>query len=234
MTNELYRGDLSNVAKVYTANGYSKVAQDKTELESLQSLYVKKQVTKDNILARTVTQSSDYAYVVVKKDDRIDMGYLAFLINSFPWKMFLGDGNKVVEGVYAPTSLGALKKSPAIILSKKEQEACAFLNDFLTGMYDDSEKNELIKKAYRYLTEVRDFIALEILLGGILSNEDISVLTAWIEKKSAYDSNQNRKEAELLLLKSFFSSNNDLRNRMNKMRMYIDENEDVIINKFHK
>ena len=47
MTNELYRGDLSNVAKVYTANGYSKVAQDKTELESLQSLYVKKQVTKD-------------------------------------------------------------------------------------------------------------------------------------------------------------------------------------------
>ena len=55
-----------------------------------------------------------------------------------------------------------------------------------------------------------------------------------MKKKSIYDNTQDKKEAAILLVTSIFSSNNDLRNRMNKMRMYIDENEDAIFNKFPK
>ena len=83
MTNELYRGDLSDVAKVYTTNGYLKVVQDKRKSGSLKSLYVKKQVTKDGIQARTGTCPKDYSYVVATTDINVDMDYLAFLINSF-------------------------------------------------------------------------------------------------------------------------------------------------------
>lgn len=238
MTNELYRGDLSDVAKVYTTNGYLKVVQDKRKSGSLKSLYVKKQVTKDGIQARTGTCPNDYSYVVATTDINVDMDYLAFLINSFPWRIMLGNGLKVIEGIYTPTSLGGLKKLPVIILSKEEQEACAFLNTFITAMYDDMGKDEkmadFIKKAYRYLIEVRNYIALEILLDGKLGNPDISVLSAWMKKKSIYDNTQDKKEAAILLVTSIFSSNNDLRNRMNKMRMYIDENEDAIFNKFPK
>ena len=71
----------------------------------------------------------------------VDMDYLAFLINSFPWRIMLGNGLKVIEGIYTPTSLGGLKKLPVIILSKEEQEACAFLNTFITAMYDDMGKD---------------------------------------------------------------------------------------------
>lgn len=238
MTNELYRGYLSDVAKVYTTNGYLKAVQDKRESESPKSLYVKKQVTKDGIQARTGTFPKEYSYVVATTDIRVDMDYLAFLINSLPWRIMLGNSFKVIEGIYTPTSLSGLKKLPVIILSKEEQEACAFLNTLLTAMYDETGKDEqmveFIKKAYRYLVEVRNYIALEILLDGMLSNPDISVLTAWMKKKSTYDNTQDKKEAALLLVTSIFSSNNELRNRMNKMRMYIDENEDAIFNKFTK
>ena len=73
MTNELYRGDLSDVAKVYTANGYLKVVQDKRKSGSLKSLYVKKQVTKDGIQARTGTCPKDDSYVVATTDINVDM-----------------------------------------------------------------------------------------------------------------------------------------------------------------
>ena len=102
--------------------------------------------------------------------------------------------------------------------------------------YDELEKKEEdpdeFKKVYRFLLGMRDYIALEILLDGVLSSPDISVLAAWIEKKSIYDSTQNKKEAMITLLKSIFSSNDVLRDRMNKMRLYIDENTDAVFNRF--
>ena len=112
------------------------------------------------------------------------------------------------------------------------------MNTLITTTYDEGEKDEPeadnMKKAYRYLLGIRDYITLEILLDGVLSNPDISVLTAWMEKKSIYDNTQNKKEAILTLFKSIFSSNNDLRNRMNNMRLYIEENSEAVFNMFPK
>ena len=68
------------------------------------------------------------------------------------------------------------------------------------------QKDEF-KKIYRFFLGLRDYIAMEILLDGVLSSPDISVLSAWIEKKTIYDSTQNKKEAMITLLKSIFSSN---------------------------
>ena len=237
MTHEVYRGELADIAKIYTIGGYKKVIQAKKH-ESFKCLYVNKKVIRDGIQARVRTEQADYSYVVVTKDGRLIMDYLAFLINSMPLRVMLGDGNKFMEGQNISTTLAALKKLPAIILSFEEQSACAFLNTLITTTYDEGEKNEPeadnMKKAYRYLLGIRDYITLEILLDGVLSNPDISVLTAWMEKKSIFDNTQDKKEAVLTLFKSIFSSNNDLRNRMNNMRLYIEENSEAVFNMFPK
>lgn len=155
-----------------------------------------------------------------------------------PLRVMLGDGNKFMEGQNISTTLAALKKLPAIIISFEEQSACAFLNTLITTTYDEGEKNEPnaenMKKAYRYLLGIRDYITLEILLDGVLNSPDISVLKAWMEKKSIYDNTQDKKEAILILFKSIFSSNNDLRNKMNNMRLYIEENSEAVFNMFPK
>ncbi len=236
MTHEMYRGDLSDIAKIYTTAGFSKVTQDNKQHELSKTLYVNKRVVRDGIQARIGLQQSDFSYVVVSDDDRLDMEYLAFLMNSLPWKVMLGDGNKFLEGVNTPTSLGALKKLPVVLLSGEEQSACSFLNSMITTSYDALENKiedpDEFKKVLRFLLGMRDYIALEVLLDGVLNSPDISVLSAWIEKKSIYDSTQDKKEAMISLLKSIFSSNNVLRDRMNKMRLYIDENTDAVFNKF--
>ena len=237
MTHEVYRGELADIAKIYTIGGYKKVIQTKKH-ESLKCLYVNKKVIRDGIQARVRTEQADYSYVVVTEDDKLIMDYLAFLINSMPLRVMLGDGNKFMEGQNISTTLAALKKLPAIIISFEEQSACALLNTLITTTYDEGEKNEPnaenMKKAYRYLLGIRDYITLEILLDGVLSNPDISVLKAWMEKKSIYDNTQDKKEAILILFKSIFSSNNDLRNKMNNMRLYIEENSEAVFNMFPK
>jgi len=237
MTHEVYRGELADIAKIYTIGGYKKVIQTKKH-ESLKCLYVNKKVIRDGIQARVRTEQADYSYVVVTEDDKLIMDYLAFLINSMPLRVMLGDGNKFMEGQNISTTLAALKKLPAIIISFEEQSACAFLNTLITTTYDEGEKNEPnaenMKKAYRYLLGIRDYITLEILLDGVLSSPDISVLKAWMEKKSIYDNTQDKKEAILILFKSIFSSNNDLRNKMNNMRLYIEENSEAVFNMFPK
>ena len=237
MTHEEYRGELADIAKIYTKGGFDKVIQAKKQ-ESLKCLYVNKKVIRDGIQARVRTKQADYSYVVVTEDERLIMDYLAFLINSTPLRVMLGDGNKFMEGQSIPTTLSALKKLPAIILSFEEQSACAILNPLITTTYDEGEKDEPeadnMKKAYRYLLGIRDYITLEILLDGVLNNPDISVLKAWMEKKFIYDNTQDKKEAIQTLFKSIFSSNNDLRNRMNNMRLYIEENSEAVFNMFPK
>lgn len=232
MTHEVYRGVLSDIAKIYTAVGFLKAVQVKN-LDSQKKLYVNKKVVRDGIQARTRTQEKDYSYVVVAADDRLDMEYLAFLINSSPIKVMLG-GSKYLEGNSIPTTLGTLKKLPVVLLSSEEQNACSFLNTLVTTTYDAMEKenSDDLKKAIRFLIGIRDYIALEILLDGVLSSPDISVLSAWIDKKSIYDRTQDKHAAMVTLFKSIFSSNDDLRDRMNKMRLYIDENSDAIFKNF--
>lgn len=235
MTHEVYRGVLSDIAKIYTTVGFLKASRVKKDLDSPKILYVNKKVVRDGIQARTTLQE-DFSYVVVVVDDRADMEYLAFLINSSPWKVMLGDGNKFLEGFNIPTSLSALKKLPVVFLSSEEQSACSFLNTMITMSHEalgkKKEDPDEFKKIYRFFLGLRDYIAMEILLDGVLSSPDISVLSAWIEKKTIYDSTQNKKEAMITLLKSIFSSNDVLRDRMNKMRLYIDENTDAVFNKF--
>lgn len=236
MTQEVYRGNLSDIAKIYTTVGFIKVSRNNKVIDSQRTLYVNKRVVRDGIQARIGLQQSDFSYVVVSDDDRLDMEYLAFLMNSSPWKVMLGDGNKFLEGVNTPTSLGALKKLPVVLLSGEEQSACSFLNSMITTSYDALENKiedpDEFKKVLRFLLGMRDYIALEILLDGVLNSPDISVLSAWIEKKTIYDSTQDKKEAMINLLKSIFSPNDVLRDRMNKMRLYIDENTDAVFNKF--
>ena len=94
MTHEVYRGVLSDIAKIYTAAGFSKVNQVNKKIDSQKILYVNKKVVRDGIQARTGMQQEDYSYVVVAVDDRADMDYLAFLINSSPMKVMLGGGSK--------------------------------------------------------------------------------------------------------------------------------------------
>ena len=53
-------------------------------------------------------------------------------------------------------------------------------------------------------------------------------------KKTLYDNTQDKKEAFISLFKSIFSSNDELRDRMNKMRLYIDENTELIFNQLSK
>lgn len=238
MIHEVFRGNLSDVAKIYTTVGFSKASQTNKGFDSQKNLYVNKRVVRDGIQARTGNHHEDYSYIVVSADDRLNAEYLAFLINSSPWKIMLGDGSKFLDGSNIPTSLGSLKKLPVVLLTDEEQSACSFLNTVITTTFDAMEKNEDvpedIKKAYRFLLGIRDFIALEILLDGMLSSPDISVLAAWVEKKSIYDSTPDQKEALITLFKSVFSSNDELRDRMNKMRLYIDENTEAVFNNFPK
>jgi hypothetical protein len=193
-------------------------------------------VVKDGIQARTGIQQEGYSYIVVSVDDRLDSEYLAFLINSSPWRVILGDGNKFLEGSNVPTSLGALKKLPVVLRNSEERSACSFINTLITTTYDAMKKDDTapdeFKTAYRFLLGIRDFISLEILLDGALSSPDISVLAAWVEKKSIYDNTPDKKEAILTLFKSIFSSNDELRDRMNKMKLYIDENTEAVFNNF--
>lgn len=236
MTHEVFRGILSDIAKIYTKVGFIKADREKNNLDLKENLYVNKKVVRDGIQARTRTQQEDYSYVVVSADDRLDIEYLAFLINSSPWKVLLGDGNKFLQGVNTPTTLSVLKKLPVVLLSSEEQSSCSFLNTMITTSYEALERKrenpDELKKIFRFLLGMRDYIALEILLDGVLSNPDISVLSAWIEKKSIYDNSVDKKEAMISLLKSIFSSNDVLRDRMNKMRLYIDENSDAVFKHF--
>lgn len=236
MTHEVFRGILSDIAKIYTKVGFIKAGREKNNLDLKENLYVNKRVVRDGIQARTRTLQEDYSYVVVAADDRLDIEYLAFLINSSPWKVLLGDGNKFLQGVNTPTTLSVLKKLPVVLLSSEEQSSCSFLNTMITTSYEALERKrenpDEFKKIYRFLLGMRDYIALEILLDGVLSSPDISVLAAWIEKKSIYDNSLDKKEAMISLLKSIFSSNDVLRDRMNKMRLYIDENSEAVFNKF--
>lgn len=238
MTHEVFRGDLAEIAKIYTTLSFSKVSQANKKLDAQEKLYVNKRVVKDGIQARTGLQPEDYSYVVVYEDDRLNLEYLAFLLNSSPWKIMLGEGVKYLEGVNTPTSLSSLKKLPVVIISREEQGACSFLNTLITSTFDamnkGGENGDEFKMAYRYLLGIRDNIALEILLDGVLSSPDISVLSAWIVKKTLYDNTQDKKEAFISLFKSIFSSNDELRDRMNKMRLYIDENTELIFNQLSK
>lgn len=238
MTHEVFRGNLSDVAKIYTTVGFSKASQTNNGFDLQKNLYVNKRVVREGIQARTGNHHEDYSYIVVSAYDRLDTDYLAFLINSSPWKIMLGDGSKFMAGSNIPTSLGSLKKLPIVLLANDEQSACSFLNTVITTTFDAMEKNEDvpedIEKAYRFLLGIRDYIALEILLDGVLSSPDISVLAAWVEKKSNYDSTPDKKEALITLFKSVFSSNDELRDRMNKMRLYIDENTEAVFNNFPK
>ena len=238
MTHEENRCDLSDVAKIYTTLGFSKASRANKDLDSQKKLFVNKHVVRDGIQATAGIQTDSYSYVVIPTDDRVAVDFLAFLINSSPWKVMLGDGNRFLEGQTIPTSLGGLKKLPVVIVSEEEQGACAFLDTVIKTMYDVEKKEDNdvdnVKKAYRYLAAIRDYIALEILLDGVLSNPDISVLSGWIEKKATFDNTKDRKEAIMSLFMSIFSSNDELRDRMNKMRLYIDQNADAIFNKFPK
>ena len=237
MTHEEFRCDLSDVAKIYTTLGFSKASRTNKDIDSQKKLFVNKHVVRDGLQATTGNQTDSYSYIVIPTDDRMDVDFLAFLINSSPWKVMLGDGNKFLEGLTIPTSLGGLKKLPVVILSVEEQGACAFLDTVIKTMYEVEKKEEdvdNVKKAYRYLVGIRDYIALEILLDGVLSNPDISVLSGWIKKKATFDNTKDRKEAIMALFMSIFSSNDELRDRMNKMRLYIDQNAEVIFNKFPK
>ena len=229
MTHEVFRGDLSEIAKIYTTLSFSKLSQADKKLDSQEKLYVNKRVVKDGIQARTGIQLEN---VMVSVDDRLNLEYLAFLLNTSPWKVMLGEGIKYLEGISTPTSLNALKKLPIVIISKEEQSACAFLNTLITTTYDAKENEgddrDGLKMAFHYLLGIRDNIALEILLDGVLSSPDISVLSAWMDKKAIFDSTEDKKEAFLSLFKAIFSSNDELRDRMNKMRLYIDENTDLI------
>ncbi len=238
MAQEVYRGDLSDIAKIYTTLGLSKVSRTNKDFDSRMNLYINKKVVREEIQARIGIQLDDYSYVVVVNDRRLEVDYLAFLINSMPWKVMLGDGNKFLEGLNISTSLGALKKLPIVIISSEEQSACSLLNKIITTIHDawdnNEDKTDNMKVAYRYLSGIRDYISLEILLDGVLRNSDISVLSAWMEKKSIFDATDDKNEAMKALIKTVFSSNDELRDRINKMKLYIDENADVVFNQFPK
>ncbi len=60
MTHEVYRGELADIAKIYTIGGLEKVIQAK-KLESLKCLYVNKRVIRDGIQARVRTKKEDYS-----------------------------------------------------------------------------------------------------------------------------------------------------------------------------
>ena len=73
MTHEVFRGDLSEIAKIYTTLSFSKVSQANKKLDAQEKLYVNKRVVKDGIQARTGLHPEDYSYVVVYEDDRLNL-----------------------------------------------------------------------------------------------------------------------------------------------------------------
>lgn len=239
MKEETYRSELASVANIFTFVGYNKQKNANKIADEISPLFVNRRVEKDTLQVNAERTSLKYSYVIVPKaTNKIIPGYLAFLMNTTPWKVLLANSGEFFKGTLSPISIKALKKLLIVLIPFEEQEACALLNTIISFQYDDvGEKKNFpsnIKLAYEYFENIADIISLEIFLGDFEGNADISVLSAWIEKSKIYKETPNVKQGIMNLLDSIFSSNDILRGRMNKMRMYIDEHANAIFNHFPK
>ncbi|MCQ2301248.1 MAG: hypothetical protein MJZ94_01315 [Bacteroidales bacterium] len=221
---ELIKKKLSEISSVYGEKGFASAVAKSSSLFSCPKLLVSSKIKNDGPVCCLSNTFEKNAFVIIANSG-FNVRYIEFILNSVIGKIFLGI-NKIDRSVNVSTK--ALKDVDIVLVSSSEEQACVSLSNIINLLYrknkDDSENEKNLSAAYYFLSDLRDYIALELYLKPLFEKEEISILSNWlVEYYNASARESDSGSFAQHLFQSLSSSGNQLVENMYKMRLFISE-----------
>lgn len=221
---ELTKKKLSEISSIYGEKGFASAAAKSSSLISCPKLLISSKIKNEGPICNISNTFERNAFVIIANPN-FNIRYIEFLLNSAIGKIFLGI-TKIDRSVNISTK--ALKDIDIVLVPSPEEQACVSLSNIINLLYrknkDDSEKEKNLSPAYFFLSDLRDYIALELYLKPLFEKEEISILGNWlVEYHNASNRENDSGGFAQRLFQSLSSSSNQLMQNMYKMRLFINE-----------
>ncbi len=176
------------------------------------------------------------AYVVIS--DKKTLEYISFFLNSSFGKLLLicGDDKRRLVGL---TNLSKLKHTK-IVIDDEVTTSCIKLEEIINFILQFTNKQQKVelqrysKALTSFFTHLRDYIVMELLFPEMLEKVNISICQPWLNEVSKLNEAQNIEDTVLQLFESLLQPNNELMSNANKVRVFLTEFTDHLIEESKK
>lgn len=180
--------------------------------------------------------SEKSAYVVISDENTLE--YISFFLNSSLGKLLLicGDNKRRLVGL---TNLSKLKRAK-IVIDDKVTSSCIKLEEIINFIlqFSNNQQKEDLKRYSKalssFFTHLRDYIVMELLFPEMLEKANISICQPWLNEVSKLSETQNIEDTVLQLFESLLQPNNELMSNANKVRVFLTEFTDHLIEESKK
>lgn len=218
---------LGCLGSVMTISHYRDLMEIKPEIKELRPIYVSKDINESTQTA-SFTLMKGSGYVVLCPDVSL-AGYFAFLLDSTIGKIFLSTA-KDDKQIKVKTNISRIKNFPVYYNQEYITDSAVMqtLIEYVILYKKKKSKEESLDFILKFLSSLRDYIVMEIMFPEMFNKAGVSILRPWhnelVIMTERVDPNKC-KVLELLdvLFEDILSSNNELIQNLNRLRLYITE-----------
>lgn len=218
------RKRLDEISLIYGGKGYTSAIAKSPEILSMPKLLIPYTIKSDgqvSIISKEVKKN--HFIVIAEAGQNID--YIDFILNSAIGKVSLGINN--IDRVI-PVTIKLLKELSIVLLPAYKEKACVTLSRLINIISNKAnsskDQDPKIGAAILFLSDLRDYIAIELYLKPLFEKEGLSILDNWlIEYEQALNNRSGAIGFTQQLFSSLSSSNNQLVDNMYKTRLFLND-----------
>lgn len=225
---------LKDICKIVTYKKYQEDKQVNRICPDNDVLFVNKVICPKLPTCQKVAEKPTYVVI----SDKMTLDYISFFLNSSLGKLLLicGDDKRKQIGL---TNLSKLKHTKIVIDDTitssclKLEEIINFILQFINNQHRE-ELKRYSKALSSFFTHLRDYIVMELLFPEMLEKVNISICQPWLNEVSKLSEAQNIEDTVLQLFESLLQPNNELMSNANKVRVFLTEFTDHLIEESKK
>ncbi len=214
---------LSELCSIVPAKTYTLPVNENGRVRAV--MYVEPRYEMGKTLAYFTSVQRESGYYLLA-DNRIDMLYVAFILNSYVGNLFLHNegSNNHVKGNVTKRGLSAVRVS---LIPEQFRKACNVLELIIgrVSRFEVDEKNREIKEAtVSFLSDIRNYICLEIYMTPVFVEHQVSILGPWerfVGKNKTQYSLGSIDDTFVSFYKSVVDPDNEVMDAMKKVRMFM-------------
>lgn len=218
---------LGCLGTVMTISHYRDLIEVKPEIKELRPIYVSKNISESTQTA-SFTMMEDSDYVVLCPDVSL-AGYFAFLLDSTIGKIFLST-TKDDKQIKVKTNISRIKNFPVYYNQEYITDSAVMqtLIEYVILYKKKKSKDEPLDFVLKFLSSLRDYIVMEIMFPEMFDKAGVSILRPWHDELVIMTERTDPNSCKVLelldvLFEDILSSNNELIQNLNRLRLYVTE-----------
>lgn len=216
---------ISDLCRIVSAKGF--VLSINKIGKIIPELYVANRydISKLSKLSYFTTSRKENGFFLLS-DNASDILYISFILNSHVGGLLLhNDGNdNYLRGNVTKRNLSSVR---IVFVHEKGRKACNMLEliiERISRLKVDDKDHEVIEATVSFLSDIRNFICLEIYMKPIFMEHQVSILEPWVnfvEMNQSQYSLQAIDDTFTLFYKSIVDPENEVMDAMKKVRLFI-------------